>query len=189
MPHAQEALQHLSKAINRASKQRLQKPGTRAPQGIQYQVLVISDSCYSGSVLRATVGGIVSVQEGAAGRHRALPDDVRRAVITAHQATYRAAAQAVGLGEGGLLKPGRSRAVTQPLDCSVRLLSACMDNQTAGESDLNGLFTSRLLQVLEGDCDSFHRAIQRLMPESQTPDHWVVGRKDPAFDTQHPFEI
>ncbi|MFM7445420.1 MAG: caspase family protein, partial [Tabrizicola sp.] len=157
------------------------------------RVLVISDSCHSATVLRATVGGIVPGHGGAAGRPRTLPDEVRRAVITAHQATYRAAALAVGAGEGGILKPGRSRAISQPLDCTVRLLSGCMDNQTSGDGELNGLFTSRLLQVLEGgfrgDYDKFHRAILKLMPESQTPNHWVVGRKDPAFDAQHPFEI
>lgn len=157
------------------------------------RVLVISDSCHSATILRAAVDGIIPTHSGAAGRSRSLSDDVRRSVISAHQATYRAAAMAVGAGEGGVLKPGRSRAITQPLDCTVRLLSGCMDNQTSGDGDLNGLFTSRLLQVLEGgfrgDYNGLHSAILKLMPESQTPNHWVVGRKDPAFDAQHPFEI
>ena len=85
------------------------------------------------------------------------------------------------------------RAVSQPLNATVRLLSGCQDNQTSGDGDLNGLFTSRLLQVLEGgfkgNYAGFHRAIKKLMPENLTPNHWAVGRKDPAFDAQHPFEI
>ncbi len=157
------------------------------------RVLVISDSCHSGTVLRATADGIVAMRGGGAGRPRALADDVRRAVVAAHQDTYRAAAAAVAAGDGGALQPRRPRRVSQPLDCTVRLLSGCMDNQTSADGDLNGLFTSRLLQVLEGgfrgDYGAFHRAIRRLMPDSQTPNHWVVGRKDPAFDAQHPFEI
>jgi hypothetical protein len=73
------------------------------------------------------------------------------------------------------------------------LISGCQDNQTSGDGDINGLFTSRLLQVLEegfrGDYAAFHREILHRMPDSQTPNHWVVGRKDPGFDSQNPFEI
>ena len=164
-------------------------------QGVR--VLVVSDSCHSGSVIRSTAQGM-TIAESAAEfdlRPRALADNVRRAVNVTHQALYRAVSQALGAdaGQGGGLEQKRNRAVTEPLNCTVRLLSGCADNQTSGDGDINGLFTSRLLQVLERDFNgnyaSFHRAILRLMPRSQTPKHWVIGRTDPGFDGQHPFEI
>ena len=163
------------------------------------RVLVISDSCHSGSVLRATLDGTMRVDlsnPDLRPRPRALPDAVRRDVIERNEGLYRDLARKLGADAGkggGLVESRRPRTVSQPLNATVRLLSGCQDNQTSGDGDLNGLFTSRLLQVLEGgfkgNYAGFHRAIKRLMPENQTPNHWVVGRKDPAFDAQHPFEI
>ena len=163
------------------------------------RVLVISDSCHSGSVLRATLDGTVRVDlsnPDLRPRPRTLPEAVRRDVNERNEGLYRDLARKLGAdaGKGGGLVQGRSpRAVSQPLNATVRLLSGCQDNQTSGDGDLNGLFTSRLLQVLEGgfkgNYAGFHRAIKKLMPENQTPNHWAVGRKDPAFDAQHPFEI
>ena len=161
------------------------------------RVLVISDSCHSGTILRATTEGIVMLDatRGTTVRPRALSDEVRRKVNATHQALYRKVAKGLDptSGQDGGLKPRVQRAVAKPLDCAMRLLSGCQDNQTSGDGDLNGLFTSRLLQVLEagftGDYAAFHREILARMPDNQTPNHWSVGRKDPAFDGQHPFEI
>ncbi|MEO3475539.1 caspase family protein [Roseomonas sp. CAU 1739] len=163
------------------------------------RVLVVSDSCHSGSVIRATAAGLVTIDATAsldAGpRARTLPDDVRRQVNVTHQALYRSIARglAASAGQAGGLAPRSDRQAANPLGCSVRLLSGCMDNQTSGDGDINGLFTSRLLQVLEqgfrGDYAAFHKEIVKRMPRSQTPNHWVVGRKDAAFDGQQPFEI
>lgn len=169
----------------------------RFKEGVR--ILVVSDSCHSGSVIRATADGLVEVDAATLGdahhRPRTLPDEVRRQINTTHRALYREVARNLAgeAAEAGGLRPRRPREAANPLGCSVRLLSACMDNQTAGDGDLNGLFTSRLLQVLErgfrGDYAALHREILRRMPDSQTPSHWSVGRKDPPFDAQQPFEI
>jgi lysophospholipase L1-like esterase len=163
------------------------------------RVLVVSDSCHSGSVIRATAAGLVTIDATAsldAGlRARTLPDEARRLVNANHQALYRSVARglAASAGQAGGLSPKSSRQAVNPLACTVRLLSGCMDNQTSGDGDINGLFTSRLLQVLEqgfrADYAAFHKEIVKRMPNSQTPNHWVVGRKDAAFDGQQPFEI
>ncbi len=163
------------------------------------RVLVISDSCHSGSILRSTATGITTMDIAAdpdmRPRPRCLSDNVRRDVIGRNQALYQQVSRSLDpmSGQLGGLKGARSRAVNKPLSCTVRLLSGCQDNQTSGDGDINGLFTSRLLQVLEGgfsdDYAGFYRKILKLMPDNQTPNHWVVGRKDPGFDGQHPFEI
>jgi len=163
------------------------------------RVLVVSDSCHSGSVIRSTATGFVTIDAtadlDARPRPRTLSDDVRRKVNSLHQALYRDIARNVAAeaGSAGGLTPRRARQVANPLACTVRLLSGCMDNQTSADGDTNGLFTSRLLQVLDegfrGDYAAFHREIVKRMPDNQTPNHWVVGRKDAAFDGQQPFEI
>jgi lysophospholipase L1-like esterase len=163
------------------------------------RVLVISDSCHSGTVVRATPQGMVSLDTAANAdvwpRPRTLSADVRRDVIVRNQALYRNVSKSLDPGSGRLggLSGALKRAVDTPLACTVRLISGCQDNQTSSDGDLNGLFTSRLLQVLEsgfsGDYADFHRAILHLMPDNQTPNHWVVGRQDAAFDGQHPFEV
>lgn len=58
----------------------------------------------------------------------------------------------------------------------------------------NGQFISALLRVwddgaFDGDYQRFHDEIVRDMPDHQTPNHWQVGRPNPAFDGQRPFEI
>lgn len=158
------------------------------------RVFVVSDSCYSGSVIRSTADGLISVPAARTNgpRPRTLSDQVRRDVNLRHRAFYADIQKQLGTAAGGA-GGFTQRAVTQPLACTVRLFSGCQDNQTSGDGDINGLFTSRLLQVLEsgfrGNYDAFHREIRRRMPENQTPNHWSVGRKDAAYDAQQPFEI
>jgi metacaspase-1 len=162
------------------------------------RIVVVSDSCHSGTIIRSTPGGLVEMDVHAQGanalRPRSLPSDVRGATIVNNRDLYRKVAAQTRLAlEGGLRMPLRTRAIDMPLGCTVRLLSGCQDHQTSGDGDLNGLFTSRLLLVLErgfrGDYSRFHKEILKLMPAEQQPNHWTVGRKDPAFDGQQPFEI
>lgn len=162
------------------------------------RVLVVSDSCHSASVIRATPGGLVAVDAGVQAmlptRPRALSRERRSAVVVQHRAFYRdIAARTATVLAGNVERWLVARDIDSPLACTVRLLSGCQDYQTSSDGDLNGLFTSRMLQVMEngftGDYAAFHAAIAALMPDSQTPNHWVIGRRDPAFDSQRPFEI
>lgn len=162
------------------------------------RVLVVSDSCHSGTVIRSTPNGLAAVDPTIPGalpsRVRALPSASRRYAINTNRDLYRKISAATSTQPGGE-RPARarSREIDKPLSCTVRLLSGCLDNQVSADGDLNGLFTSRLLQVLESGFDGnyakFYRQVRQLMPDSQTPNHLVVGRKDPGFDSQRPFEI
>jgi hypothetical protein len=81
-----------------------------------------------------------------------------------------------------------------PVATSLRLLSACQDNQVAMDGLENGLFTSRLRQAwgdgaFKGDYGTFHRAIRDRMPPHQSPNHMTEGEPSPAFDAQRPFDI
>ena len=81
-----------------------------------------------------------------------------------------------------------------PVAASVRLISACQDNQVALDGLTNGLFTGRLLEAwgegaFQGDYAAFHRAIVDRMPPDQTPNHYLTGQPSPAYDAQRPFDI
>ncbi|MGW8767334.1 caspase family protein [Streptomyces sp. NPDC055815] len=74
------------------------------------------------------------------------------------------------------------------------LVSACQDNQVAADGAVNGAFTGALLRVWDegafrGDYRTFHRAIQRLLPPTQSPNLYLTGTPAPDFLAQKPFTV
>ncbi len=157
------------------------------------RIVVLSDSCHSGTVSRAPINrslsesGLRSAREPAAVdptiRFRNMPIDVALRVFHDNPDTY------IPIVEG---LPAESE--RRPVSASVRLISACQDNQLAADGAFNGLFTGTLLQVwrrgaFQGDYAKFHRAILDRLPSTQSPNHIVVGKQDLEFNRQHPFSI
>ncbi|MGA5068260.1 caspase family protein [Streptomyces exfoliatus] len=91
----------------------------------------------------------------------------------------------------------RSLAKDAPADGAARdalLVSACQDNQFAADGDVNGAFTAALLQVWDdgafrGGYRDFHRAIQRRLPPTQSPNLYVTGTPSEDFLNQRPFTV
>jgi hypothetical protein len=159
------------------------KPGVR--------VLVISDSCHSGTVTRQQYNELVAsgvvrqpvtrADGSSAPVFRVMPDDVAMRTYRKNKTFYKALARDLPA------KPSAVRA-------SVRLISGCQDNQLSMDGTFNGLFTATLLRVwndgaFQGTYRQFHRAIVKLMPPTQTPNHFTVGAADAQFDEQAPFAI
>ncbi len=168
--------------------------------GAGVRVLVLSDSCHSGSVTRE----LPPPPPPPGQRARLMPDAVARRVYALHKAFYDklqddvareakklyvdpdaalahagAAAQAVGLV--GQFKP------------AVVLISGCQDNQTSMDGDHNGAFTEQLLKVwnhgaFQGDYRSFHARIRAGMPATQSPNLFVLGSAA-SFLAQEPFSV
>lgn len=155
------------------------------------RVLVVSDSCFSGSVIRdhrappATIPihrPRVLRSGGAAVAHRRAPDMQVRAIWRANAAEYAARKAAVAATHAG--KPA----------ASVLLLAACEDRETARDGAVNGLFTSALLATWEegafaGGHDAFLEAIKARVGAVQTPTLFPVGADDPAFRAALPFTL
>ncbi|MDQ3875505.1 MAG: caspase family protein [Actinomycetota bacterium] len=153
------------------------------------RILVLSDSCHSGTVTRrieADVPDQVSTREAAAAqspRFRALPRDVMIATYRAHADLYD------GIQEG---VPTAERA---DVDATVLLISGCRDDQLSLDGFSNGLFTENLLAVWEngtwagGGHPQFHEAIRSRMPDRQQPNYTQVGSPNPDFEQQTPFTI
>jgi metacaspase-1 len=153
------------------------------------RVLVVSDSCFSGSVTRddqatpttARVRRPSALRTGSAAAHgRRAPGARMRAVLRANADEYAARKAAV--------------AATQTVEpvAGIILLAACEDLQTAQDGELHGLFTAALLATwnagaFAGGHDAFLAAIRTRVGSAQTPTLFPVGAVEPAFLAARPF--
>ena len=135
------------------------------------RVLVLSDSCHSGTVIT-----------DAAGRPRGLSDAQKAMIYEQRRAEYAAIRRELRAGGKPTVK------------ASVLLMSACQDDQTASDGDENGEFTGTLLMVwdhgrFKGGYRAFHQAILDEMPADQTPNLLRLGPVDEAFESLRPFTV
>lgn len=151
------------------------------------RILVISDSCHSGTAVRApqlvdrrtlTSGPIAEDLGIVDAAYRAMP---RRESLR----TFRRNREFYTELQARLPEP------TDPV-ATVRLLSGCQDNQLSLDGSRNGLFTATLLVVWDdghfrGTYVDFHQQILELMPPNQSPNHMVIGTPSPSYDHEQPF--
>jgi hypothetical protein len=164
------------------------------------RVLVLSDSCHSGTVTRA-----MPERGTTPGRSKMMPPSVAMRTYREHQGFYDQLQRAVvkQSGKASLPDPDSALAhvtVSQRLtaiakDCkaSVILISGCQDRQTSMDGDHNGAFTEQLLQVwnhgkYKGNYAKFHAAIKALMPRTQVPNLFTLGPAA-SFAAQQPFSV
>lgn len=171
------------------------------------RVLVLSDSCHSGSVTRERTPPPPPPGQ----RSKLMPEAVGRRVYEAHQKMYdelqatvfKAAAAARAAAavdpDAALAQVNVSGAAVQattllgPFKPAVLLISGCQDNQTSMDGENNGAFTEKLLKVwnhgkFSGSYLSFHARIRAALPASQSPNLFTLG---PAaeFVQQAPFSV
>ncbi|MDX1170775.1 peptidase C14, caspase catalytic subunit p20 [Sinorhizobium medicae] len=157
------------------------------------RVLVVSDSCHSGSVVRAPAPQELSLADGqitVAGVPRAMPMDIATRTFRQNREFYTGLGTSLANGE----EQNQTREISSPISCSVRLISGCQDNQLSLDGIGNGAFTAALISTwnhgrFNRPYAAFHRAIMMKLPSSQTPNHWQIGPKNPVFDAQTPFAI
>lgn len=193
----------------------LEQMWTQFSPGVR--VVVLSDSCHSGTVTRdippdaipAAGAGKVKpagiapsskkemlyskiVQSGALDSHykgagskpvvfRTIPTDVQAAVYQKNKDVY-------STRQYGALSKNAGTGAT------VLLISGCQDNQLSSDGDGNGLFTGTLLQVWSngsfmGTYHDFHSQIVSQMPPTQTPNYFMTGPDNAAFESQNPFTV
>jgi hypothetical protein len=158
------------------------RPGVR--------ILVISDSCHSGTVTRnidADVPNAVAdrgTAETQSPRYRAMPRDVMIATYRNNKAQYDQIQKSTpNADEAG-----------DAVGARVLLLSGCQDDQLSLDGFSNGLFTENLLSVWNdgawrGGYAPFHEAILSRMPGTQQPNYTQVGAPNPDFEQQLPFTV
>lgn len=141
------------------------------------RVVVVSDSCHSGTVTR----GRVTAPEGILA-HRAAPPKSCAAnadlIGKALAAAKRAAA--------------RDRAPLCSTRARILLFAACQDNQTAADGERNGLFTASVMGAWQGghfrgNYHRLRRAAAAVMPWSQSPQLLLNSSAAKGFADQRPF--
>ena len=164
------------------------------------RVLVLSDSCHSGTVTRAPLLAPTSPDQ----RIKLMPTAVAMRTYREHQAFYDKLQRDIAkLAGPAVLDPdtalanvaasARLGAIVKSFKPAVLLISGCQDNQTSMDGAHNGAFTEQLLRVwnhgkFKGNYGGFHAQIKALMPASQTPNLFALG-KTGAFLAQVPFTV
>jgi metacaspase-1 len=146
------------------------------------RILVVSDSCHSGSVTRAAFYDRSPANGEGTERFKNLPLDVQRRTYEANESLYAGIQSANPQGDA------------VGVGASCILLSGCQDNQFSRDGDRNGLFTQTLKEVWDGGKYAgtyrmFWRQVVDKMPPDQTPGYFRVGVVDPTFEQQNPFTM
>jgi len=165
------------------------------------RILVLSDSCHSGTVTRAALMPTMTIPSQ---RPKLMPDAVAMRVYREHQAFYDKLQTDVAKAAGKrpidpdsaiaqVAQSGRLSAIVKKFDPAVILISGCQDNQTSMDGEHNGAFTEQLLKVwnqgtFDGNYANFHAKIRARMPATQSPNLFTLGAAG-QFLAQEPFSI
>ena len=159
------------------------------------RILVLSDSCHSGSAVRT------GPPASGGARSREMPRPVAERVYRDNKAFYDHLQHGLGRGQAvdpdaalANVNPGpRLNTVAKTFKASVVLISGCQDNQTSADGEHNGLFTEHLLATwrngaFSGTYSQFHARIRARMPADQTPNLFTLGPVA-RFLAQAPFKV
>jgi hypothetical protein len=143
------------------------------------RIVVVSDSCHSGSVVRLadeTLLGSVFADA------RAMPADVNDEDNARRRSRYVA------------VRTSTPSTPPARLAARVLLLSACQDDQTAADGVPNGRFTAALLRAWAGGTyqGGYRRLVTQLrrqLPPWQTPGYLALHDPGRRFATEQPFRI
>lgn len=169
------------------------------------RILVLSDSCHSGSVIRdvpPTMALIPTAQPPQ--RPKNMPRSVGLRTYRDNQAFYDKIQADVAKAAGGktvdpdaalahVAASGRLTAIVKNFAASAILISGCQDNQTSMDGEHNGAFTEQVLNVwnnggYKGSYATFHAAVRSRMPPTQSPNLFTLGSVG-TFLTQTPFSV
>jgi hypothetical protein len=149
------------------------------------RILVLSDSCHSGTVVRkreyerlAASGKFDDIR-----KIKAIPPLVAKAVYTSHKSLYDSLQFISGSPKSTVVA------------ASIILISGCQDDELSIDLGTNGAFTNALKTVwnngtFDGNYAQFCLAIgAEISDNSQVPNYLPEGSVNMAFEAQKPFFI
>ncbi len=171
------------------------------------RVLVLSDSCHSGTVTRARRPPPPPPGQ----RSKLMPEAVGQRVYAAHKLMYDRLQADVALRAAAVRKAepvdpdaalaqlavtgpsGQAQSLVGPFKPTVLLISGCQDNQTSMDGEFNGAFTEQLLRVwnqgtFDGNYASLHNRVRAALPATQSPNLFTLGPAA-AFLRERPFKV
>jgi len=166
------------------------------------RILVLSDSCHSGTVVRASppAAGVLPPEM----RSKMMPPSVGMRTYEAHKAFYDKLQMDVAKANAGtVVDPDEALAnvvvstrltkIAKRFKPRAILISGCQDNQSSYDGQHNGAFTGRMLTVwnrgkFDGNYATFHAHIKAGMPPIQTPNLFTMGPVL-SFLKQKPFTV
>jgi hypothetical protein len=165
------------------------------------RILVLSDSCHSGTVVRAGPPVLGALPEL---RSKMMPPAVAMRTYEAHKTFYDKLQRDVAKASGdakiepdealaALVVSPRLTAIGKRFKARAILISGCQDNQSSYDGAHNGAFTGRLLTVwnrgnFNGSYATFHAHIKAGMPAIQTPNLFTLGPVV-TYLRQSPFSV
>ncbi len=168
--------------------------------GTGVRVLVLSDSCHSGTVTRDRPPPPPPPGQ----RAKLLPDAVARRTYDENRAFYDGLQIEVARRAGTpvvdpdtaiaqVAASGRLTAIVAQFNAAAILISGCQDNQTSMDGEHNGAFTEQLLRVwdqgrFEGNYATFHARVRARLPPTQSPNLFTLGSAG-TFLAQKPFTV
>lgn len=165
------------------------------------RVLVLSDSCHSGTVIKQLQANGFDLSKSSAAqlatfskaafppyhgdgeyRVKSAPIDITLGEYARRQDVYESLQWLSGAGR------------QPPPAASILLISGCQDNQTSLDGLNNGAFTAALKATwnngaFAGNYRAFKESIARLLPPSQSPNYLVTGAENLKFENSNPFQI
>ena len=138
------------------------------------RVLIISDSCYSGSIVKLNLENNLS-------RIKFLGNDMLENTYLNNKQFY-----------DSILKA--SYVSTSEIRADVIMISSCKDDQVSLDGPYNSIFTKKLLEVWNkgefmGNYIDFVEAIKKRCPATQTPQISYFGPTVNNFYNTKPFQI
>lgn len=148
-------------------------PGTR--------IVVLSDSCYSGSIIKQVAMKVEG--EVAGGLLKAIPPDIARNTYEADKTGY-----------DEILAPFKEKDPRKEVKARVILISACEEHTEAREGPVNSVFTAALKRVwnngsFHGSYDEFRQAIEKAITNGQVPMLDFAGMDIPSLAAEQVFRI
>jgi hypothetical protein len=149
------------------------------------RILVISDSCYSGTITALPLGAEL-INDGSFFKSKGVPMDIAKDIYEGDRRYYK----------GLQLKYGNAE--NKALSSQLLALSACQDGQTASDGSIQSLFTGCLMEVWQngaftGTYWDFYKQIvlaanRRISPLVQRPNFFPYGTPQFGYN-ESPFFI
>ena len=143
------------------------------------RILVISDSCHSGTVVKLA-RSLERPKTNLAPKF--MPSEIASTTYFNNKEFY-----------DNILENVKD-IKSLDIQASVKLISGCQDNQNSYDGTFNGQFTGALKRIwnggkFSGNYFSFYKQIMNLLPPEQTPNYFNHGQANQTFDNQKPFLI